>query len=127
MSNLILPTRRSFIIGLGIAAPAVIAASNLMPVRSIIPPEGIIKPDASDLDYALGSTNTEWVLINQNERYTWTKSTYIMENGYLNNLAIGSLKKYDIVQRVRLPARVDYKNVHEGTELLKIHAGTIIA
>ena len=61
METLIVPSRRSFLRGLGaiLAAPAIVTASNLMPIRGLVmPPEnwmgfGIESADGVyDFDYA---------------------------------------------------------------------------
>ena len=112
MSGLILPSRRLFLGGL-IAAPVVIAANRLMPVKSIKSFDLVDMPSSG------------WVLVTHESRLgglAWMPKTKF------ETLSAGDLDyaKHYIVKHVDLPERTNYRNVHAGTELLKIRNATII-
>lgn len=122
MSGLIMPSRRFFLGGL-IAAPAVIAANRLMPVKSII--------TADDLSLAVGKSN--WVLISNGGDPVWGKRDTLEKMYYGNNIEYYVNKtitppdfKSQILKEVQLPERTNYRTVHAGTELLAIYPGRII-
>lgn len=122
MSGLIMPSRRFFLGGL-IAAPAVIAANKLMPVKSII--------TADDLSLAVGKS--DWVLISNGSEPVWGKrdlleKMYYEKNTehYVNKTLSPPDFKTQILKQVQLPERTDYRKFHAGTELLKIYPGRII-
>jgi hypothetical protein len=109
MSGIIMPSRRLFLGGL-IAAPAVIAANRLMPVKSF------------DL---LDVPQEEWVLIkhfgeNPTAMAWMPKIRFATQNTV-------DLSEYRIVRTEKVPARTNYKTIHTGTELLQIYNATIIA
>ena len=109
MSSIIMPSRRLFLGGL-IAAPAVIAANKLMPVKSF------------DL---LDVPQEEWVLIkhfgNNPTAMAWMpKIRFATQNTV-------DLSEYRIVRTEKVPARTNYKTVHAGTEFLIIHNAPIIS
>ena len=122
MSGLIMPSRRLFLGGL-IAAPAVIAANKLMPVKSII--------TADELSLAVGKS--DWVLISNGGYPVWGKRDilerlYYEKNTerYVNKTITPPDFKSQILKEVQLPERTNYRTVHAGTELLAIHPGRII-
>lgn len=110
--SLIMPSRRLFLGGL-IAAPAVIAANKLMPVKSF---------DLLDIP------QEEWVLIGKPGTYgpMLNSLAWIPKNRFAYNNREYGESNYSILRTVEVPARTNYKKVHAGTELLKIHPGTII-
>lgn len=123
MSSIIMPTRRLFLGGL-IAAPAVIAANKLMPVKSII--------TADEIDLAVGQSG--WVLISNNGNPVWGLRSTLERMYYENNTKHYVDKtitppdfKSQIIKEVMLPERTNYRKVHVGTELLKIHNARIIS
>ena len=109
MSSIIMPSRRLFLGGL-IAAPAVIAANRLMPVKSF------------DL---LDVPQEEWVLIKHfGENPTsmaWMPSIRFATQNTVD------LSEYKVVRRVEVPARTNYRKIHAGTELLQIYNAPLIA
>jgi hypothetical protein len=117
-----MPSRRLFLGGL-IAAPAVIAANKLMPVKSII---------TSD-DIGLVSGKSGWVLISNNGNPVWGKRDLLERLYYENNTEHYVNKtitppdfKTQILKEVQLPERTNYKKIHAGTELLQIYNAHII-
>jgi hypothetical protein len=109
MSSIIMPSRRLFLGGL-IAAPAIIAANKLMPVKSF--------------DF-LDVPQQEWVLIkhfgdNPTAMAWMPKIRFATQNTV-------DLSEYKIVKSVEVPVRTNYKTIHSGTELLKIHNAPIIS
>jgi len=109
MSGLIMPSRRLFLGGL-IAAPAVIAANKLMPVKSF--------------DF-LDVPQEEWVLIkhfgeNPTSMAWMPKIRFATQNTV-------DLSEYKIVRRVEIPVRTNYRTIHAGTELLQIYNAPLIA
>ena len=120
--SLIMPSRRLFLGGL-IAAPAVIAANKLMPVKSII--------TADELSLAVGKS--DWVLISNGGYPVWGKRDILEQMYYGTNIERYVNKtitppdfKSQILKEVQLPERTNYRTVHAGTELLAIHPGRII-
>ena len=108
MSGLIMPSRRLFLGGL-IAAPAVIAANKLMPVKSF------------DL---LDVPQEEWVLIkhfgdNPTSMAWMPKIRFATQNTV-------DLSEYKIVKTVEVPVRTNYRKIHAGTELLQIYNAPLI-
>ena len=73
--SLIMPSRRLFLGGL-IAAPAVIAANKLMPVKSII--------TADELSLAVGKS--DWVLISNGGYPVWGKRDILEQMYYGTNI-----------------------------------------
>lgn len=105
MSNLIMPSRRLFLGGL-IAAPAIIAADRLMPVKLF---------STSDV------VSDNWLLVNHkimSNNFAW-----VSHNAIDNSL----FQEYNVVRRERLAVRSNYKKFHAGTELLQIKNAAIIA
>ena len=112
MSSIIMPSRRLFLGGL-IAAPAVIAANRLMPVKSF------------DL---LDVPQEEWVLIKhfgENPHYS-SQMAWMPRIRFATQNTV-DLSEYKIIKTVEVPARTNYKKIHAGTELLQIYNATIIA
>jgi len=109
MSSIIMPSRRLFLGGL-IAAPAVIAANKLMPVKSF------------DL---LDVPQEEWVLIRHFGKNP-TAMAWMPKIRFATQNTV-DLSEYKVIQTVEVPSRVNYKSMHAGTELLKIKNATIIA
>jgi hypothetical protein len=112
MSSIIMPSRRLFLGGL-IAAPAVIAANRLMPVKSF------------DL---LDVPQEEWVLI----KHFGEKPHYSSQMAWMPRIKFATqntvdLSEYRIVKTVEVPVRTNYRTVHAGTELLQIYNAPLIA
>jgi len=108
MSSIIMPSRRLFLGGL-IAAPAIIAANKLMPVKSF------------DL---LDVPQEEWVLIkhfgNNPTSMAWMpKIKFATQNTV-------DLSEYRILKTVEVPPRTNYKTIHAGTELFRIYNAPLI-
>jgi hypothetical protein len=108
MSGLIMPSRRLFLGGL-IAAPAVIAANKLMPVKSF---------DLLDIP------QEEWVLISKSS-LSGHQMAWMPKNRFATENTI-DLAGFDIIRTEKVPARTNYKTIHAGTELLIIHNAPII-
>jgi len=109
MSGIIMPSRRLFLGGL-IAAPAVIAANRLMPVKSF------------DL---LDVPQEEWVLIKHFGENP-TAMAWMPKNRFATQNTV-DLSEYRIVRTEKVPSRTNYKTIHAGTELLIIHNAPLIA
>lgn len=107
MSGIIMPTRRLFLGGL-IAAPAVIAANKLMPVKSF--------------DF-LDTPQEEWVLVSHSDNsLAWMPKNRF---DYINFEYCGS--NYSVLRTVEVPVRTNFRKYHAGTELLKIQSAKIIS
>ena len=109
MSSIIMPSRRLFLGGL-IAAPAVIAANRLMPVKSF------------DL---LDVPQEEWVLIKHFGKNP-TSMAWMPKIKFATQNTV-DLSDYKIVKTVEVPVRTNYRTIHAGTELLKIYNAPLIA
>ena len=109
MSSIIMPSRRLFLGGL-IAAPAVIAANKLMPVKSF------------DL---LDAPQEEWVLI-KHFGGNPTSMAWMPRIKFATQNTV-DLSDYKIVKTVEVPVRTNYRTIHAGTELLQIYNAPLIA
>jgi hypothetical protein len=121
--SLIMPSRRLFLGGL-IAAPVVIAANKLMPVKSIITTD----------DFSLAVGKSDWVLISNGGDPIWGKRDILEKMYYEKNIEHYVNKtitppdfKTQILREVQLPERTNYRKVHIGFELLQIQNAKIIS
>lgn len=90
MTNLVLPSRRSFLTGIGavlITAPAIVRMASIMPIKSVLPEISM----RMLTDYMVGQTTIELTQLDI------LYGTLIVRCGWLNNKIVSTVvHPYDI-------------------------------